>query len=61
MVLELIAPKLQLVEEELQRNFESQIKTISDVGKHILAGGGGRPTKRDRRAREALRENTEGL
>ncbi|MGZ8869394.1 MAG: polyprenyl synthetase family protein [Thermoanaerobaculia bacterium] len=41
-LVELIAPKLQLVEEELQRNFESQIKTISDVGEHILAGGGKR-------------------
>jgi octaprenyl-diphosphate synthase len=41
-LVELIAPKLQLVEQELQRNFESQIKTISDVGQHILAGGGKR-------------------
>ncbi len=41
-LVELIAPKLQLVEEELQRNFQSQIKTISDVGEHILAGGGKR-------------------
>jgi octaprenyl-diphosphate synthase len=41
-LVELIAPKLQLVEEELHRNFESQIKTISDVGQHILAGGGKR-------------------
>ena len=41
-VIELIAPKLQLVEEELRRNFASQIKTISDVGDHILAGGGKR-------------------
>ncbi|HUP45347.1 MAG TPA: polyprenyl synthetase family protein [Thermoanaerobaculia bacterium] len=41
-LVELIAPKLQLVEEELQRNFQSQIKTISDVGQHILAGGGKR-------------------
>ena len=40
--MELIAPKLLLVEEELQRNFQSQIKTISDVGDHILAGGGKR-------------------
>jgi octaprenyl-diphosphate synthase len=41
-LIELIAPKLQLVEEELERNFQSQIKTISDVGQHILAGGGKR-------------------
>ncbi|HEX6177891.1 MAG TPA: polyprenyl synthetase family protein, partial [Thermoanaerobaculia bacterium] len=41
-VIELIAPKLQLVEEELHRNFQSQIKTIADVGQHILAGGGKR-------------------
>ncbi|HUP48858.1 MAG TPA: polyprenyl synthetase family protein [Thermoanaerobaculia bacterium] len=41
-VVELIAPKLQLVEEELQRNFQSPIKTIADVGDHILAGGGKR-------------------
>lgn len=41
-LLELIAPKLQMVEEELRRNFESQIKTIHDVGEHILAGGGKR-------------------
>jgi octaprenyl-diphosphate synthase len=41
-LLELIAPKLQLVEEELQRNFQSQIKTIHEVGEHILGGGGKR-------------------
>ena len=41
-LVELIAPKLQLVEEELERNFRSEIKTISDVGLHILAGGGKR-------------------
>jgi octaprenyl-diphosphate synthase len=41
-LLELVAPKLQLVEEELGRNFQSQIKTIQDVGEHILAGGGKR-------------------
>ncbi|HEX9984618.1 MAG TPA: polyprenyl synthetase family protein [Thermoanaerobaculia bacterium] len=41
-LLELIAPKLELVEEELRRNFQSKIKTISDVGDHILAGGGKR-------------------
>jgi octaprenyl-diphosphate synthase len=40
--MELIAPKLQLVEEELQRNFRSPIKTIADVGDHILGGGGKR-------------------
>lgn len=41
-LLELVAPKLQLVEEELRRNFQSQIRTISDVGDHILGGGGKR-------------------
>jgi octaprenyl-diphosphate synthase len=41
-LLELIAPKLQMVEEELQRNFQSQIRTIDEVGTHILAGGGKR-------------------
>jgi octaprenyl-diphosphate synthase len=41
-LVELIAPKLELVEEELRRNFQSQIKTINDVGDHILAGGGKR-------------------
>ena len=41
-LIELIAPKLQLVDEELRRNFQSQIKTIGDVGEHILAGGGKR-------------------
>jgi octaprenyl-diphosphate synthase len=41
-LLDLIAPKLELVEEELRRHFRSQITTISDVGEHILAGGGKR-------------------
>ena len=41
-LLEPISPKLQLVEDELRRNFESKIPTISDVGDHILAGGGKR-------------------
>ena len=41
-LLDLIAPKLELVEEELQRHFRSQIGTIADVGEHILAGGGKR-------------------
>jgi octaprenyl-diphosphate synthase len=41
-LIELIAPKLLLVDEELRRNFQSQIKTIGDVGDHILAGGGKR-------------------
>jgi octaprenyl-diphosphate synthase len=40
--LDLIAPKLHLVEEELRRNFTSEIQTIQDVGKHILEGGGKR-------------------
>lgn len=41
-LLEPIAPKLQLVEEELRRNFESRIPTIVEVGDHILGGGGKR-------------------
>jgi len=40
--LELVAPKLLLVEEELRRNFQSQIKTLQEVGEHILGGGGKR-------------------
>ncbi len=41
-LIELVAPKLLLVEEELRRNFQSNITTIGDVGEHILAGGGKR-------------------
>jgi len=41
-LIDVIAPKLQLVEEELRRNFQSKIQTISDVGEHILGGGGKR-------------------
>lgn len=41
-LLDLIAPKLELVEEELRRNFKSKIATIRDVGEHILGGGGKR-------------------
>jgi octaprenyl-diphosphate synthase len=41
-LVDLVAPKLHLVEEELQRNFQSQIQTIHDVGEHILGGGGKR-------------------
>ncbi|MBV8519723.1 MAG: polyprenyl synthetase family protein [Acidobacteria bacterium] len=41
-ILDLIAPKLELVEEELRRNFFSKIATIRDVGEHILGGGGKR-------------------
>ena len=41
-LLDLIAPKLERVEEELRRNFRSKIKTIDDVGDHILGGGGKR-------------------
>ncbi|HXG59405.1 MAG TPA: polyprenyl synthetase family protein [Thermoanaerobaculia bacterium] len=41
-ILELIAPKLEQVEEELRRNFQSQITTIQEVGDHILGGGGKR-------------------
>src|SRR5207237_1880983 len=38
-LIDLIAPKLQLVEDELRRNFQSTIQTIHDVGEHILGGG----------------------
>ncbi|HYM62236.1 MAG TPA: polyprenyl synthetase family protein [Thermoanaerobaculia bacterium] len=41
-LLEPIAEKLGLVEEELHRNFQSKIATIHDVGQHIIAGGGKR-------------------
>lgn len=41
-LIEPIAPKLQLVDDELRRNFQSSIKTIGDVGDHILGGGGKR-------------------
>jgi octaprenyl-diphosphate synthase len=40
--LELVAPKLDLVEAELRRNFTSDIRTIRDVADHILDGGGKR-------------------
>lgn len=40
--LELVAPKLELVEAELHRNFTSDIRTIRDVAEHILDGGGKR-------------------
>lgn len=41
-LLDLVAPKLELVEEELRKNFRSKITTVRDVGEHILAGGGKR-------------------
>lgn len=41
-VLEVIAPKLELVEQELQRNFSSPIRTIQEVADHVLEGGGKR-------------------
>ncbi len=41
-LIDLIAPKLQEVEEELRRNFQSPIRTLHDVGEHILGGGGKR-------------------
>jgi len=41
-LVDLVTPKLSLVEEELRRNFQSQIQTIHDVGEHILGGGGKR-------------------
>jgi octaprenyl-diphosphate synthase len=40
--LDLVAPKLELVEEELRRYFQSKIGTIQAVGEHILGGGGKR-------------------
>ncbi|MFZ2492161.1 MAG: polyprenyl synthetase family protein [Thermoanaerobaculia bacterium] len=41
-LLELVAPKLLQVEEELLRNFQSSVRTIHEVGGHILDGGGKR-------------------
>jgi octaprenyl-diphosphate synthase len=41
-LIEPVAPKLLLVEDELRRNFQSEIRTIHDVGEHILGGGGKR-------------------
>lgn len=40
--LDQIAPKLQRVEEELRRHFASPVRTIREVGDHILDGGGKR-------------------
>ncbi|MDX1582066.1 MAG: polyprenyl synthetase family protein [Thermoanaerobaculia bacterium] len=40
--LELVGPKLELVERELRQNFNSPIKTIRKIGDHILGGGGKR-------------------
>jgi octaprenyl-diphosphate synthase len=40
--LELVAPKLELVEAELRDNFTSDIRTIREVADHILDGGGKR-------------------
>lgn len=40
--LELVAPKLELVEAELRENFTSDIATIRDVADHVLDGGGKR-------------------
>lgn len=40
--LDLIAPKLQRVEAELRTHFDSPIRTIREVGDHILDGGGKR-------------------
>lgn len=39
---ELIAPKLELVEQELQDGFRSPIRTIQEVADHVLEGGGKR-------------------
>lgn len=41
-LIDLIAPELLLVEDELRSNFQSNIRTINDVGDHILGGGGKR-------------------
>lgn len=41
-VVELIAPKLELVEQELRDEFRSPIRTIQDVSDHVLEGGGKR-------------------
>jgi octaprenyl-diphosphate synthase len=41
-ILQLVAPRLRLVEEELRKEFDSQIRTIREVGDHILDGGGKR-------------------
>ena len=41
-ILDLIAPKLELVEEELLRHFESPVRTVREVGEHILGAGGKR-------------------
>jgi len=40
--LDLIAPKLERVEAELRRQFTSPVRTIREVGDHILDGGGKR-------------------
>lgn len=40
--LELVAPKLLQVEDQLRLHFTSDIRTIRDVGDHILSGGGKR-------------------
>lgn len=40
--LDLVAPKLLLVEAELRSNFTSDIRTIREVADHILEGGGKR-------------------
>jgi octaprenyl-diphosphate synthase len=40
--LDLVAPKLGLVEDGLRRSFDSEIETIRAVGSHILDGGGKR-------------------
>ncbi len=41
-ILDLIAPKLERVEEALQQKFVSDVRTVRDVGDHVLAGGGKR-------------------
>lgn len=41
-LLDLIAPKLARVEEALEKKFVSDVKTVRDVGEHVLTGGGKR-------------------
>jgi octaprenyl-diphosphate synthase len=39
---ELILPKLQQVEETLERQFTSPVRSVSDIGEHVLEAGGKR-------------------
>ncbi|MGA7616609.1 MAG: polyprenyl synthetase family protein [Thermoanaerobaculia bacterium] len=40
--LDIVAPKLLQVEEELRKKFDSDVLTIREVGDHVLEGGGKR-------------------